>query len=108
MSHDAQPYLDAVRASMTEAQLQANVLDAMRTLRWRAYHTHDSRRSEWGFPDLCAVRGHRLLFAELKSTTGRLSPMQAQWITDLEGTDAEVYVWRPEDWTSGGIVEVLR
>lgn len=82
---------------------------------WRVYHTHDSRRSDEGFPDLVMVRGQRLVFAELKSATGRLRPEQQEWIVALQraqhpvdrmGHDEPgVYVWRPTDWDS--IVEVL-
>jgi len=64
---------------------------------WLPYHTHDSRKSEPGFPDLCLVRGDRLIFAELKTQRGRLTAAQTAWLDKLRATHAEVYVWRPSD-----------
>lgn len=62
-----------------------------------AYHTHDSRRSEPGFPDLVLVKGTRLIFAELKADTGRVSPAQQRWL-DALGATSRAVVWRPRDW----------
>lgn len=49
------------------------------------YHTHDSRRSAPGFPDLalCRERDGRLIFLELKA--GRKKPTDAQlrWVVGL-------------------------
>lgn len=81
---------------MTEAELQKAILDAARQFGWLVYHTHDSRRSQAGFPDLVMVKGSRIIFAELKAEKGRLSPAQLTWINALQNTYAEVYVWRPE------------
>lgn len=65
----------------------------------RRYHTHDSRRSTPGFPDLVLVHPghHRVIFAELKSEKGKLTAEQAGWIADLRDCGLEVYVWRPVD-----------
>lgn len=84
---------------MTEAQLLAAVRQLARLRGWRCYHTHDSRRSEPGFPDLVLVHaGHRrLVFAELKTETGRLSAEQRAWLADLDAVGAEAHVWRPAD-----------
>jgi hypothetical protein len=90
-------YLD----TMTEDELDANFLDYCKVGGWLTYHTHDSRRSEGGFPDRVAVRGGRILFAELKTATGRVSPKQKIWLAVL-GKLAEyapgvifVRLWRP-------------
>ena len=49
----------------TEKQFQQSVVEVARTLKWRVYHTHDSRRSAAGFPDLVLTRGgHRILLTE--------------------------------------------
>lgn len=70
---------------MTEAQLQAQVLGIAQAYGWRAYHTHDSRRSPSGFPDLTLVhaKAGRLLFVELKRQNGRYRPGQREWLDDL-------------------------
>lgn len=93
---------------MTEAQLQAAVIACARLLGWRVYHTHDSRRSAAGFPDLCMVRDNRLIFAELKSARGRVSDDQEEWLLALIETGAEACVWYPTAWLSGEIEAVLR
>lgn len=60
-----------------------------------------------GFPDYIAVRGSRVICAELKNEKGRLSEGQKQWIDLLEQSGkVEVYVWRPSDLQK--IAETLR
>jgi hypothetical protein len=54
----------------TEKQFMATVIEAAQTLGWLVYHTHDSRRSESGFPDLVGVRRDRILFIEVKPRRG--------------------------------------
>jgi len=93
---------------MTEKKLQQCVTDLAALMGWLTYHTHDSRRSQPGFPDLTLVRDGRLIFVELKSAKGRLTPEQIGWLKVLGETPADVYVWRPCDWDSGEIEEVLR
>lgn len=81
---------------MTEREWQSQVVKAARLLGWTTYHTHDSRRSEPGWPDLALVRD-RLVMAELKTDTGRLSAAQERWLDLLTGAGIEAYVWRPRD-----------
>lgn len=90
---------------MTEAQWQRKVTDYARLKGWRWYHTHDSRRSNHGFPDLVLVRAGRLIFAELKSEAGRVTPAQQAWLNDLTEAIGAVYLWRPSDWPE--VLEVL-
>ena len=60
-----------------------------------------------GFPDLCLVRLSRILFIELKSDKGKVSPAQDEWLKALSGTEkCEVYLWKPPDFEQE-IVEVL-
>jgi hypothetical protein len=80
-----------------ESVLQNQVERLAALYGWRPYHTHDSRHSPPGFPDLVLVRGTRLIFAELKTQRGRLTLAQSEWLEDLRETWAEVYVWRPAD-----------
>ena len=52
-----------------------------------------------GFPDLVLVRSPRVIFAELKSERGRLTPEGKAWKELLEQCPGvEYYLWRPEDW----------
>ena len=87
----------------TEAQFQRQVIQLAHLLGWMSYHTHDSRRSAAGFPDLCLVRVRggvpRLVFAELKTKKNKLSDEQRVWLTALVNTGAEAYEWRPEMWS---------
>ncbi|MEN6358148.1 MAG: VRR-NUC domain-containing protein [Armatimonadota bacterium] len=85
-----------------ETVFQANVSNLFRNCGWRTYHTHDSRRSERGFPDCFFVRSDRIVVAELKTKKRNLTPEQYFWLLDLVYTGkVEVYVWyaeRQEDW----------
>ena len=90
-------------ADLTEREWQAQVVTLARTLGWATYHTFDSRRSQPGMPDLILVRD-RVLFAELKRESGRLSAAQEEWLARLRAAGAEVYVWRPSHLTTVGAV----
>ena len=94
---------------MSEAELQAAVIELARWSGWAYMHITDSRRSAAvGFPDLVLV--HRrtgcLVFAELKAEKGKLTDEQHAWLTSL-GKQHQAVVWRPADWESGEIQRVL-
>lgn len=82
----------------SEAEFQTAVLDLASMLGWRYYHTHDSRRSPHGFPDLVLVRPPIVLFVELKSPSGVVQPDQRVWLEELARCGLNVRVWRPDDW----------
>ena len=83
---------------ITEAQFQSQVVGLARATGWRVYHTHDSRRSAAGFPDLTMVRGARLVMAELKSEMGFATSAQRQWLDALGAVPGvESYLWKPDD-----------
>jgi hypothetical protein len=88
---------------MLERELQNNVIELATWLGWLCYHTHDSRRSQPGFPDLVMVKGQRTLFVELKSATGKVTPDQMRWIHALSNAGQSVRLWRPVDWQTGVI-----
>lgn len=92
---------------MREADLLAAVRALARDLGWLSYHTHDSRRSEPGFPDLVLVRDDRMLIVELKTMQGRMSPAQVVWMRALKEAGATVAVWRPMDLLNGTIAAEL-
>lgn len=84
-------------------EFQPAVIELAERLGWRIYHVSNVKRhlrskTSLGFPDLVMVRPPRILFAELKSETGKLTEQQEYWLRDLKDCHLEVYVWRPEDW----------
>lgn len=99
-------------ANASEEELLARVLQIAQERGWRTFHQRPSRTAKgWcsavqgdgkGYPDVMAVRGSRILFAELKSARGVPTVEQAAWLDALAGV-AEVYVWRPKD-----IQEIMR
>lgn len=109
----AAEYRTAAARAMTEAQLLAAVRRLATALGWRTYHTHDSRRSPAGFPDLTLVRRGRLVFAELKTERGKTTGEQDAWLADLADVElradnVRAYVWRPRDLLDGTIAAVLQ
>jgi hypothetical protein len=123
--------------AMREEELQECVLELAGRAGFMAYHTHDSRRSHRGFPDLVLVHRARalLLFVELKSERGKTRPEQKEWLEHLgelaqrtqsvfddrgsqipvryatgperKATKIEVHLWRPRHWFDGTIEYAL-
>jgi hypothetical protein len=93
--------------AVSERDLTAYVRDLAKAFGWRRYHTWTSIHSPAGFPDEVLVRPPRLVFAELKSASGRLKPEQDAWLEALRQVPGvETYTWRPEHMDE--IAEVLR
>ena len=89
----------------TEATFLAEVRSLAKQQGWLGFHTHDARGSDPGFPDCVFVlppglrHPGRLIFAELKVKSGKLTTEQARWITFLQKVQSiECYVWYPRDW----------
>jgi hypothetical protein len=91
---------------MTERQLQQSVSDLCKWHKLYHYHTRDSRGSAAGFPDL-VIAGRWVLYVELKTERGKLTIDQAAWRDALIRAGADWRLWRPADWHSGEIREVL-
>lgn len=90
----------------TEAAFQRAVVSLADSRGWLVYHTHDSRRSNPGFPDLVLCRPPRAILAELKTSKGRLRPEQVVWRDLLRLVPGLEYrLWRPAMW--GEILEAL-
>ena len=83
---------------LTEAEFQQKITDRAEALSWLVYHTHDSRRSNAGFPDLFLCRGDRVVAFEVKSEHGRVSDAQNVWLNALGITKVETWLVRPSDW----------
>lgn len=89
--------------AMSESQLERNIVDLAAWLHLYRYHTRRSEGSNKGFPDWVFVGPGGVLFRELKSDTGTLTPDQAAWCHALAKARADVSVWRPADWHAGRI-----
>lgn len=89
--------------AMTENQLMDAIVEAAKLHSWKVAHFRPALTAKsWrtpmqgdpGFPDLVLARNGRVLFLELKSHGGRVSPDQMAWLAEL-GPDASL-VW-PDD-----------
>lgn len=83
-----------------EKDFQKRITDLCDWLGLRWYHSNDSRRDNAGFPDLVIVGPGGVVFAELKSRTGRVSAAQEHWNLALLMAGQEAFIWRPEDWAT--------
>jgi hypothetical protein len=110
--------MTAIAPAIREKDLREQIRSLVKIYGWRMAFTQYSLRSPKGFPDLVLVRGDRLIFAELKSETGKTTPEQDAWLADLravrlgaqqyvsQGRELEVYLWRPSEIER--IAEILR
>lgn len=95
--------------TISEKDFEGQIRDLAKMFGWKYYHTWRSIHSPAGFPDCVMVRGAQLIFAELKSEKGTVSPAQQEWLDLLGnagGQDVQVYLWRPSDFDK--IAEILR
>ena len=105
--------------AISEREFQDTVVDLAAFYGWRVHHVRPgmTRSGSWltnvqghaGFPDLVLAHGGRqpgrrpamlpaVIFAELKTATGRLQHGQVEWqetLTAIPGI--EYYLWRPSD-----------
>lgn len=94
-------------AGISERAFQQRVVDLARLRGWRVFHPHDSRHSAAGWPDLAMLRARQLVFAELKSETGRPTDEQRAWLAALSAVPGVIVrLWRPSDWSD--VEAVLR
>ena len=99
-----------------EDALKADVIRLAEMLGWRVYSIRRSDQAKVqgatgkGYPDLTLVNGAgAVVFAELKSDTGRPTPEQEAWLAALRTCAAiDVCLWRPADWRCGRIEDFLR
>lgn len=93
---------------ITEKYLRQQVIDAAHIFGWKSYFTWNSVHSPRGMPDLILCKPPRVIFAELKTEKGQVSPSQKEWIDLLAecGGNVECYLLRPADVEK--FVEILR
>ncbi len=82
----------------SEREFMGMVIDFAKLKRWFVYHTHDSRRSVAGFPDLVLLRPPQKVVAELKVGKNRVTAEQNLWLNLFEECGVPAYVWTPNDW----------
>jgi hypothetical protein len=112
---DARALSERHRRRVRAEDLFQNDYNAIaRKLGWKQYHTHNSQHSEKGFPDNFTLRGHVLIFSELKVGSNKPTNKQEEWLElmrawrgflGISESNAVVRVWYPEDWAE--IVRVL-
>ena len=82
-----------MKIKQTEESFQDAVMELAGLYGWLCYHTHDSRRSREGFPDLVLAKGGTVLFAECKTDKGPITDDQIAWLLATNGM-----IWRPKHW----------
>lgn len=93
-------------ADLTEKEWDAQIFNTQKGLApmlgWRLnYHTLRSKGSRSGFPDRVLVRD-RIIYAEMKTETGKPSDKQVEFLDALARAGGEVYLWRPSDFEEIG------
>ncbi len=95
-------------ADISEKAFTAQVIALLRWHKWRCAHFRPgmTQRGRWvtavsgdgvGFPDIFALRHNRRLMAELKSSKGKPTHEQFEWLEAARKADIEVYIWHPKD-----------
>ena len=80
--------MQAAVLAMTEAELRQAVVDLAHFLGWRVFSlpiakTRRPVKDAVGYPDLTLARDKRVVWIELKTDRGVLSPDQQAWMRDL-------------------------
>lgn len=78
--------------AITEADFMAAIVVDAERLGFLVYHTHDSRRSDPGFPDLFMLHPTklRIVILEVKGMKTKVSALQRVWIKALQAFSAVV------------------
>lgn len=97
---------DRLLRSIPEAQVQRNVQEILTMFGWWWYHAPNNRpnkdgkvqRIRAGFPDIIAVRGTRIVVAELKKETGHTTDEQDEVLAMFQLTGkVEIWIVRPSN-----------
>lgn len=99
---------------ITEADFQRQVLQLAKLCGWLVAHFRSVRvqrangSTYWqtpvqgqgeGFPDCVLLRKGRQVVCELKVGRNKTTEEQEQWLEAFRLAGAEVYLFRPEDWS---------
>ena len=102
-------YRAMIAKSMSEATLQTNVEQIAREFGWLFYHTHDSRRSQAGFPDVVFLhpKTGRLIVRELKDMRRKPTAEQEKWLAAFTVAGVDAGIWRPIDYLDDTVLNTL-
>ena len=106
-THTAEESRRVLNHEITEKQHQDRIVELCHRLGYYVYHTYDSRKSESGYPDLTIIRGHGkpVIFIEVKSERGKLTPAQLKVGSLLLDSKEVVYLFsKPSQWD---LIELL-
>jgi hypothetical protein len=92
-----------------ETEFQSNVVELADLLKLLRYHVprSDVAKVKAGFPDWVFTGPGGTIFVELKTTVGKPTAEQQQWLDLLAEGGETVHVWRPEHWLDGTIAKEL-
>ena len=87
------------KIKVTEADLREQVRDLCKLFGWDMKFTWSSIHSPKGMLDLLLINREqkRVIFAELKSEKGKMTPEQQETFDELQACGQECYLWRPGD-----------
>lgn len=102
---------------MSEKDLERAIAEMARFLGFMVFHARPAQTNKgWrtpvaydgkGFPDLTLVGNERVIFLEIKTEIGKVSPDQSRWSEQIIQSGAEYFLLRPSDWTSGLVDKIL-
>ena len=91
-----------------EQQTQQAICELCDYLGLEWFHNPDSQRVRAGLPDLIIIGPRGVIYAELKSKTGKLRTKQDKIIKLLRQSGQKVFVWRHTDLQNGTVLRELR
>lgn len=94
-------------AAMTEAELEEHVRELCKGLGILRIHVYNSRGTTPGVPDDVLVGPRGILWRELKTMKGKVSPAQHAMGEALLAAGQDFAVWRPDMLLTGEIAEQL-
>lgn len=102
-------YRQAIAKNMSERTLQTKVEQIAREFGWLFYHTHDSRRSQAGFPDVVFLhpKTGRLIVRELKDMRRKPTTEQTAWLDAFKLAGIDAGIWRPIDYLNETVLNTL-
>lgn len=105
MKESSLTYNNPLTPYVTEEDLQRTVVEMAEHLGWVTWHDNDARKNDAGFPDLvCVHPSHGVLWLELKTNDGEVTPIQRFWLELLQQAGQSAHVIRP---TSVDLLERL-